>query len=415
MNTSAKVLRERVQNILGQLSPQSEKENFEDFAPSPQMSTAHVTPVLRASSVKDIIAIVDGERNRRSVGSALSLSMRKLDEENEKLRTEIESLNLRFIESETNFSKRITDLSTKHARQLTSLQAELANSRSERESLLSEIEKLKSDNEDLTKNLAVKYKRDEDRFKSEVGRAKSAMTAGRKKWEEQKLAEIQQQTSRAVETEIQRLIAAHKVEISTLRNVHEQELKDLKETVELDLLRAQQKAEEVHVIANEKLEAERASHLTKEKECFDDFKRQLDEARRLFDKELAAERERSSRKEEQLRKECEEIKVNAKKSEDRLQEEFKESLNQQATKTQKELGELYDRADKLAQELERAKFDSSLLKQQLQISERDNEIYKESELAVLEDKIREVLDSKNREIDQLVAKVEVLERRREHK
>jgi hypothetical protein len=404
MDTSARVLRNRVQAILGQLSPEHEKENFHEHS-SP--------PVLRASSVKDIIAIVDSERSRRSVGSAMSLSMRKLDEENEKLRTEIECLNLRIIESEASFSKRNADMTTKHSRQLSSLQAEIASAKTERENLICEFEKLKSENHELSQNLAVKHKRDEERFKSELGRAKAALTAKKKKWEEEKIVEIQQKNAKTIELEIQRLIEAQKIEIKTLNSVHEQQVRELEEAVGLDVLRAEQKAQEEIEMLRQKIETERAAHIETETKGFEDFKCQLDDAKRLFDKELEAECSRFNEKETKLKIVGQE---ETRKADDRmkaLEAEFKIRLHEVAAKAEKESEAAQTGIEQMVQELDRARLEITLLQQRLDVSERDKEIFKESELLILEDKVREVLNEKNQEIDQLVAKVEFLERIRE--
>ena len=404
MDTSARVLRNRVQAILGQLSPEHEKENFHEHS-SP--------PVLRASSVKDIIAIVDSERSRRSVGSAMSLSMRKLDEENEKLRTEIECLNLRIIESEANFSKRNADMTTKHSRHLTSLQGEIASAKTERENLICEIEKLKSENHELSQNLAVKHKRDEERFKSELGRAKAALTAKKKKWEEEKIVEIQQKNAKTIELEIQRLIEAQKIEIKTLNSVHEQQVRELEEAVGLGVLRAEQKAQEEIEMLKQKIETERAAHIETETKGFEDFKCQLDDAKRLFDKELEAECSRFNEKETKLKIVGQE---ETRRADDRmkaLEAEFKIRLHEVAAKAEKESEAAQTRIEQMVQELDRARLEITLLQQRLDVSERDKEILKESELLILEDKVREVLNEKNQEIDQLVAKVEFLERIRE--
>jgi len=343
----------------------------------------------------------------------MSLSMRKLDEENEKLRTEIECLNLRIIESEANFSKRRADMTSKHSRQLSSVQAEIASAKTERENLICEIEKLKSENHELSQNLAVKHKRDEERFKSELGRAKAALTAKKKKWEEEKIVEIQQKNAKTIELEIQRLIEAQKIEIKTLNSVHEQQVRELEEAVGLDVLRAERKAQEEIEMLKQKIETERASHIETETKGFEDFKCQLDDAKRLFDKELEAECSRFNEKETQLKIVGQE---ETRKADDRLkalEAEFKIRLHEVAAKAEKESEAAKTGIEQMGQELDRARLEITLLQQRLDVSERDKEIFKESELLILEDKVREVLNEKNQEIDQLVAKVEFLERIRD--
>jgi hypothetical protein len=414
MEESSRVLRDRVQAILGQLSPKEDKENFPDLSPSKRTLA---TPVLRASSLKDIIALVDSERGRKSVGSALSVSLRKLDEENESLRSEVELLNLRLVEAEKKFVSRTTELVSKHGRQLASIQAELAGLKAEKERCLSEIERLGEDNAELTAKLTLKLKRDEDRFKSDLGRAKASLVAKdkelRRKWEEDKTAEIKEFVKREAESEIERIMMAHNLEVQVLTERHLEALQaqEQKHISDMETLKEQHRIEREQLALQEQskclelLQAEKTINAERET-----FEKQLDQARNSFTQELVVQRSKTDRLESMYKSELERANAEYKRAaelEVAVEERQKELEN-----TSRELKDAFEmRLAENEGELDRLKLENTLQTHKIQVLERDAEIIKSSDLALLEEKLRDLVDEKNAEIDYLVQRIAFLERR----
>ena len=394
MEVSAKVLRERVKNILGELSP-SDKEN-RDRSP---VSTALATPVLRASNVRDIIAIVESERSKRSVGNVLGMSLRKLEDENERLLGEIESLHNRLIESESHLSQKAAEQATKHARHLSVLQ-------NEHSGLKEEIDRITKERDELNCQLVLKYKRDEERFRTELGRAKAAFVAkekeNRKKWQE----EIRSQTAKAVEPEIQRIIESHRVELEVVTDTHINELKSLEESIPSLIAAA--------------VETERREHSKRETELFDEFKSQIDDARMHFKSLIDKEVENSN----QIRRQLNEALSGQMAAEDALATQVYQ-LREKETQLHDELTgvikEMEVRHSRIIEEIntdwtaryDEACFERDMFEKKLEIGERDKDIFQARELALLEESVRDVLNEKNREIDQLVERIAFLESKRE--
>ena len=418
MERSGRVLRERIQGIIGSLSPTENKENLVES----ELSTAQGTPLVHAamsgrSSVKDILALIDSERSRRP-SSAISV-VKRLEAQNTDLAKEVQELNLRLMECQADYSKRVAELGSKHARHVSALQAELTTYKLERDEELTELRKA---NAELNEKIGLKYKRDEEKFRSEVDRAKAAMASkekeNRRKWENKKTADIKQQTANALKPEIENVLAAHKTEMESLRERHSEELTKQRETIERSL------KEEWTVM----LEAERKDSAAKlahaVSEAIITMTKEKDQLKAVYEEEISSLRDCHNNREKELidriehekrihEQRMEEYETSVRNEMESLTEKLKleaAELGQQvAAEWDSKYSELKTEMDSLIDELDRVKFDNTILRQQVRICERDTEIFRATELEQLEARLREVLDEKNREIDQLSEKVAFLE------
>lgn len=421
MEKSGRVLRERIQGIIGSLSPTENKENLVQS----ELSTAQGTPLVHAamsgrSSVKDILALIDSERARRP-SSAISV-VKRLEAQNTDLSKEVQELNLRLMECQADYSKRVAELGSKHARHVSALQAELTTYKLERDEELAELRKA---NGELNEKIGLKYKRDEEKFRSEIDRAKTAMVAkekdSRRKWENKKMAEIKEQTDKSFKCEIEKVLEAHRTEIETLRERHSQELAKQREEIERfhnDKRSASLEAERKESAKKiDRAVSDAIGRMNEEMERFRVAHKQeisiLRDSHSVRERELIDRVENEQRMHEQRSVECQ---TSARKDMEMLEEKLKleaaELGEQVAAEWESKYSELKGEMDSLIDELDRVKFDNTILRQQVRICERDTDILKATELQQLEARLREVLDQKNREIDQLSEKVAYLECRR---
>ena len=412
MDESGKVLRDKIQSIIGSLSPDN-KENHHQFMSEP--STAQGTPLVHCtslsgrSSVRDILALIDSERAKRP-SSAISV-VKNLESHNRQLSVDLQDANLKLMESHAEYTKKIAELGNKHARHVSALQTELTTFKQTKEQEIAE----------LNEKLNLKYKRDEERFRTELERAKASLVSkekeNRRKWEQKKLVEIKQQTSKALAPEIDKILDAHRIEVEALETRHRDELETLRESISRELRRD----------AEEAIERERKAHLERESQSFQVFNDKLERVRRELSEQIDRERKEaqdklyatecmhSEQSEKKLQSLIQELSNEREKAiqqvTERLTKQYTESIEASAAQWNEKLAGLEEQVETLQDTLERTEFENNMLQQQLRISERESDIFKATELAVLEEKLRELMEEKNQEIEHLTQQVTLLQQR----
>lgn len=411
MDESGKVLRDKIQSIIESLSPDN-KENHQCMSePSTAQGTplVHCTSLSGRSSVRDILALIDSERAKRP-SSAISV-VKNLETHNRQLSVDLQDANLKLMESHAESTKKIAELGNKHARHVSALQSELTTFKEAKEQEIAQ----------LSEKLQLKYKRDEERFRAELERAKSSLVSkekeNRRKWEQKKLVEIKQQTSKALAPEIDNILAAHRIEVEKLETRHRDELETLRDTVSRELRRE----------AEETIERERKAHLERESQSFQAFNDKLERVRRELSEQIDRERKEaqdrlyaaecmhSEQSEKKLVSVIQELSAEKESAihqvTDRITKQHSEALEASTAEWKERLAGLEEQVEKLEDALERTEFENNMMQQQLRISERESDIFKATELAVLEEKLRELMEEKNKEIEHLTQQVTLLQQR----
>jgi hypothetical protein len=411
MDESGKVLRDKIQSIIGSLSLDN-KENHQCMSePSTAQGTplVHCTSLSGRSSVRDILALIDSERAKRP-SSAISV-VKNLETHNRQLSVDLQDANLKLMESHAESTKKIAELGNKHARHVSALQSELTTFKEAKEQEIAQ----------LSEKLQLKYKRDEERFRAELERAKSSLVSkekeNRRKWEQKKLVEIKQQTSKALAPEIDNILAAHRIEVEKLETRHRDELETLRDTVSRELRRE----------AEETIERERKAHLERESQSFQAFNDKLERVRRELSEQIDRERKEaqdrlyaaecmhSEQSEKKLVSVIQELSAEKESAihqvTDRITKQHSEALEASTAEWKERLAGLEEQVEKLEDALERTEIENNMMQQQLRISERESDIFKATELAVLEEKLRELMEEKNKEIEHLTQQVTLLQQR----
>lgn len=473
MHDSGRVLREKIQIVLGQISRTSHREEKPQSCTRGDVSTGAVTPVVetcspastgRIKSVDEILSLIDLQ-SRRSIAppkegptkAELELALERSEIAREEAVWELAHVSSQNKEQGEKFRRHAEISEAKNVEKI--------------QSLIAENEALVHAKTDLEDKLGNKIGRNDELMKSHIEREKQTILAKersqRKKWEEKKLVEIKEQTMRGLEPEIERILSTHKAEKKIMIEQHSQAVELLRSQHVLEMRTAlhemEKKATDQLLVD---LDNERNLFRKKDVETFNSFLKQLEEERergrlrsdtlvlqvreeaqaqllqerdkhqlviQAFDERTRSEVER---KEADLMMEYSKLldQASAQQKTDsasihRLEEELANSsvrldeaqrtiskLRDDKTnleRLEQEQADLTDRVGKLEMNLEQVTFEKNNLAELLKIAENDFQVFKLTELARIEASVTRLVETKNREIGELMERVEEYEVRRQ--
>ena len=323
INESGKILRGKIQKILGELPVhareyQQENENpnlhGNSLGSSENPDLSRLSGSISNRKVVDILSMIESHNKSRISPWSTSLDaggfskveiLAKLETAQMELQqreSQVRELTAKIESMSREHTLAIEHLESEHSGALRVLEKGLSNSLDKKleviEKLLREkaqmtnrLEELIREKKDLEVKLSAKQERNEELFRREFAREKesfiSVEKANRVKWEQKRIAEIKEQTIKSLEPEIEKIISVHKQEKKLMEMKHSEEIE--KQRAESNEYFKQEQAavrEKAAHDIREAIEKERCIFLRKESERFDSHVSELNVERRKRIEEL---------------------------------------------------------------------------------------------------------------------------------